>query len=135
MVTVPSISKNTFRVIIKDIPGADDEFLISPYPQVVDSAVRSYRIIAKSQVEKIEETGDRWTSMGRTFPVVDLTVKADATVSLASVLNELTDEKIVEPRTPETIEVATRATQLNGGQGGIYVMGSCESCWCDNVWC
>ncbi|WP_170294019.1 hypothetical protein [Paracoccus limosus] len=131
----PAISTNTFRVIIKAIPGTEDQFLISPYPQVADSAVRSYRIVAKSQVEKIEETGDRWTSMGRTFPIVDLTVKADATVSLASVLNELTDEKIVEPKTPETLEVATRATMLNGGKGGIYVMGSCESCWCDNVWC
>lgn len=73
--------------------------------------------------------------MGRTFPVVDMTIKDDANVPLWSVLAELGDEKVVEPRTQDTVEVAWKSTQVNGGKGGIYVMGSCESCWCDNVWC
>lgn len=124
-----------FRVILKSLPNDPNSYLIAPYPLVAESTVRPYRLVEKSQVESIEETGSNWESMGRSFPIVDISIRDDTMVPLRSVLTDMADEKIVEPRTRETIEVATKATQLHGGRGGIYVMGSCESCWCDNVWC
>ena len=128
-------TQQTFRVVIKEIPGDDDSFLVSPFPAIRDSIVRSYRIVAKDQISKMEKTGEKWTSMGRSFDVVDITIKEDATVPLSVVLSEISDEKVVEPKTNDSVEVALRSVQLNGGKGGIYVMGSCESCWCDSIWC
>ena len=129
------MAKSKFRVILKAIPGDDSAYLVACYPQVVESIVRPYRIVSKSQIANIQDTGSQWTSMGRSFPIVDITIRDDATVSLQSVLTDMRDEKVVEPRTKETIDVAWKATQVHAGRGGIFVMGSCESCWCDNVWC
>jgi hypothetical protein len=74
--------QSKFRVIIKEIPGDASAFLVAPYPQVVQSAVRPYRIVPKNQIAQIDQTGDEWTSMGRTFPIVDITIRDDATVPL-----------------------------------------------------
>jgi len=123
-----------FRVIVKPIPGNDLEVLIAPFPQVKDSVVRSYRKISLDQIDEITDTGEIWSSMGRSFKVVDLRVKTGATVPLTQVLADMIDEKFVEPKTKSTLQVAWQEVSTHP-KGGIYVMGSCESCWCDALFC
>jgi hypothetical protein len=126
-------ANETFTVILKKIAENEDELLIAPYPKVKDSPVRPYRKIRYDQIEIVEQMG-KWESAGRAFPIVAIRIKDEEVVSLKQIVGEMFDEKIVEPKTRESIAVAWNAIEPNR-KGGIYVMGSCESCWCDNLWC
>jgi hypothetical protein len=123
-----------FRVILKPIPGNDKEVLISPFPQVRDSRVRTYKKLNYDDIAEVKETGEVYSSMGRSFVIADIVLKETSLVPLTDVIASMFDEKVVEPRTSDTWKVSWDEGQQQP-KGGIYVMGSCESCWCDNVWC